>query len=119
MTEAMLKNKNTLNANQVTVRVANAEGKLVRSRVVMALRDPSTGRMQFIEFKTGNAQLTKNQAALQSAINNGGSAELRSTKRGRVLKLDHGSMMEGDYHVFRLDTDRGLADFESLLMKMN
>lgn len=85
----------------------------------MVLRDTSTGRMQFIEFKTGNAQLTKNQAVVQNVVNNGGSVELRSKSRAERLGLDHSDLMDGDYHVFRLDTDRGLEDFASLLMKMN
>ena len=119
MAEAMLKNKNTLYANQVTVRTTDAAGKTVRSRVDMVLRDTSTGRMQFIEFKTGNAQLTKNQAVVQNVVNNGGSVELRSNRRARRLGLNHSDLMDGDYHVFRLDTDRGLEDFASLLMKMN
>lgn len=34
------------------------------------------------------------------------------------FKLNN-DLMKGDYHVFRLDTDRGLEDFASLLMKMN
>ena len=119
MAEAMLKNKNTLYANQVTVRTTDAAGKTVRSRVDMVLRDTSTGRMQSIEFKTGNAQLTKNQAVVQNVVNNGGSVELRSNRRARRLGLNHSDLMDGDYHVFRLDTDRGLEDFASLLMKMN
>ena len=119
MAEAMLKNKNTMFANQVTVRTTDAAGKTVRSRVDMVLRDTSTGRMQFIEFKTGNAQLTKNQAVVQNVVNNGGSVELRSKSRAEQLDLNHSDLMKGDYHVFRLDTDRGLEDFASLLMKMN
>lgn len=119
MAEAMLKNRNTLYANQVTMRTTDAAGKTVRSRVDMVLHDTSTGRMQSIELKTGNAQLTKNQAVVQNVVNNGGSVELRSNSRAERLKLNHNDFMKGDYHVFRLDTDRGLEDSASLLMKMN